>query len=162
MPGKAIIIVKKDPSRDKREQRRWNSERDLNCARENLHDLRKKISKVEKEIDRLSEAKETLEEYNEKFKGVIQQEEGRASRKAVKSGTRRLQESQNTCSDQGLKLNKLKNERYELEEIERDWETWRAYVEEECHRRAVFEARIRNEEPQSYESWKKGGYRSVT
>ncbi|KAF5242495.1 hypothetical protein FANTH_8661 [Fusarium anthophilum] len=82
-PDHARIKVGKEPSRDKHEQRRWKPEQDLNRARENIRDLKKRIIEVEKEINEVIERKETLEVYNKKFSGIILGQEGEeASRKS--------------------------------------------------------------------------------
>ncbi|KAF5602721.1 uncharacterized protein FSUBG_7597 [Fusarium subglutinans] len=162
MPDRARIKVEKESSRHKHEQRRWKPEQDLNRARENIRDLKKRIIEVEKKIDELIERKETLEEKNKKFRGIIQGQEGeKASREVIESASRQLQKSQNYSSGQGHKWNKLRDETSKLEAEKKDWETWKEDIEEECHRRAVFEARIRNEEPRSYESSKKSSHHPV-
>ncbi|KAI1032569.1 hypothetical protein LB503_012712 [Fusarium chuoi] len=158
MYDRAVIIVEEDPSRDEHEQRSRKLKRDLNRARKNIDELQRKIINTEKEIDEVSRAKETLEENNKKFESVIRQKGGGSSRKAVQSGTRQLRSSENTSADRGLKLNRLKDKRHELEVTKRKWETLRENIEEECHRRAVFEDRMRNQELRSCESWEESSY----
>ncbi|KAF5682435.1 hypothetical protein FDENT_7679 [Fusarium denticulatum] len=137
-------------TRDEHKQRRWKPEKDLSRAKENIHDLRKEINKTEKEIDKLIYSKENVEEQNKWLKSVIREEGENASRGRVMSGTHRLQESQKYNAEQALRLKELKKRNMELEAWKKDWEAWRKDIEEECHQRAVFEARIRNERPQSY------------
>ncbi|KAF5986169.1 hypothetical protein FCOIX_1657 [Fusarium coicis] len=141
------------PSRaphDERKQRRWKPEEDLSRAKKNIHDLRKEIKNTEEEIDKLTEWKETIQEQNKWLKSAIRQEGENASRFRLMSGTRRLQNCQKYNAEQELKLNELKQSNVELEAWKKEWEAWTEDIEEECQRRAVFEARIRKERPRSY------------
>lgn len=154
MSGRAI--------RGEHKPRRWVPERDLKRARDNKHDLEEMIMDTKKEIDELRKRNETLKENNKKLKGIIRRQEGEgASREVIESAALRLKNCQKYSADQGLKLNRLKDKRYELEAIKREWESWRRDIEEECNRRAVLEAQIRNKEPRSYESWKKSSNHSA-
>ncbi|KAF5572197.1 hypothetical protein FPANT_13276 [Fusarium pseudoanthophilum] len=139
-------------TRDEHKKRRWKPEEDLARAKKNIDDLRKEIKNTEKDIDRLTKSKEKIQEQNKRLKSGILEEGEYASRDRLMSGTLRLQEGQKYNAEQELRLNELKRSNMELEAWKKEWEAWREDIEEECRRRAVFEAGIRKARPQSYDN----------
>ncbi|KAG9495792.1 hypothetical protein J7337_012350 [Fusarium musae] len=139
-------------TRDEHKQRMWKPEEDLSRAKKNIHDLLKEIKNTEEEIDKLTEWKENIQEQNKWLKSAIRQEGENASRIRLMSGTHRLQNCQKYNAEQELKLNELKQINMELEAWKKECEAWREDIEEECRRRAEFEAGIKKARPQSYEN----------